>query len=454
MNYELDNIITDFLANNRENFIKDLQKLIRIDSTFADDKSGKPYGAGNAKAIDFMMDLCKDAGLECRNIDYYCMDATHGEGKEVIASLSHLDIVPVGDGWIHNPLGGEVEGDIIYGRGVNDDKGPLLASLYALKALLSNNTNFNRKIRLIFGCDEERGMSDMKYYLEKCQAPDYAFSPDAYFPTVHAEKTIIGGTYKTNIKKPSIVQQIFGGTTRNVVPSSATAIVSRIGSFHNDPNIVVEDKDGMYKITATGLPAHASTPEQGKNALVILFKYLKRVLPKGDPYKLIAEKFFSAFQFTDGSKLKIDCYDKATGALTINLGVVQGNKDAFEAVFDCRHPVTLDDELTHKKLTNAIKGFKLANCEVSKGLYWPTDHPLIKTLQNVYKDITGDKTLPKTMGGGTYARALPCAVAFGPVFPDSKPKGAHMAEENASIDELLKAARIYAHSFYELANME
>jgi succinyl-diaminopimelate desuccinylase len=400
-----------------------------------------------------MMDMCKEMGMECRNFDYYCMDATYGEGDEVIASLSHLDIVPIGEGWEHGPFDGEMDGDIIYGRGTNDDKGPLMASVYAVKALLDAGVTFNRKIRLIFGCDEECGMSDMRYYLEKCKAPDYAFSPDACFPAVHAEKTILGGAYKTKIEAETIVKKIFGGSRTNVVPESATALVTKIGTYHNDPDIVIEDKEGFYQITATGKSAHASTPEEGKSAIMILCKYLMRTLPKDDAYKEICTTLYDSFKRTNGRGLDIQCEDKPTGALTINLGTIDGDSQNLSCQFDIRHPVTLSSELTHKKLQTGLNGFELEAYKCSNGLYWPKDHPLIKTLQGVYRKVTGDKQDPVSMGGGTYARTLPCAVAFGPGFPNGKAKGAHMPDECASVDELITAARIYAHSLYELANM-
>ncbi len=296
-------------------------------------------------------------------------------------------------------------------------------------------------------------MSDMKYYLTKCKAPDYAFSPDAYFPAIHAEKTILGGKYETTIKKETVVKKIFGGTRTNVVPSSATAIVSKIGSFANDPDITVKDNGDMYEITATGIPTHASTPQDGKSAFMVLFKYLSRILPENDAYKEIAAQLFTAFNATDGSGVGINCYGEATGALTLNLGVMSGDSKKFECDFDSRHPVTVDDEIAHNKLISALEGFKLVSYKCSKGLYWPKDHPLVSTLQNVYQDVTGEKAEPLTMGGGTYARTLPCAVAFGPAFPGGKSKGAHMAEECSSISELMRGARIYAHALYELATM-
>ena len=453
MDKELDKKITRFLEENKEAFIADLRGLLKYDSVSRKSEGGKPFGTENAKALDYMMELCKKAGLHCENIDYYAMDATLGDGGECVASLSHLDIVPVGGGWEHEPLAGEMDGDIIYGRGTIDDKGPSIAALYSVKALIAAGVPLKRKVRLIFGCDEETGMSDMKYYITKREAPEYAFSPDAYFPSIHAEKSVIVGKYTAQISGSTILESIEGGTRSNVVPDKAKAYITSLGPYHCDPNIVIEDCGGKYEIRSRGISAHASTPEEGENAIVTLVRYLSRILPENDAYKPVMRRIYRAFELADGSGMGVECSDKPTGSLTLNLGVIAGDSKKIDITFDIRNPVTYSSELTHKKLETALHGFELIDYTCSEGLYLEKDHPLIKTLQHIYKEITGDKSETFSIGGGTYARTLPCAVAFGPSFKHGASKGAHMHDECASLTELLNAARIYAHAFYELANL-
>ncbi len=453
MDKQLDKKITEFLEKNRENFIKDLRGLLKYNSVREDASEGMPYGKKNAEALDYMIELCSSSGLECDNLDYYAMDATYGEGDEVVASLTHLDIVPIGDDWEHDPLAGEIEDGLIYGRGTLDDKGPSIAALYAVKALIDADATLKRKIRLIFGCDEESGMSDMTYYLEKKKAPEYGFSPDAYFPCIHAEKSVLMGEYTKDVKGESRVKKIEGGTRTNVVPDSASAYLTSIGCYHNDPNIIIEEADGLYKVMAKGVSAHASTPNEGSNAIIILAKYLARILPDSDPYKSVLRTVYQSFEATDGCGLGVKCTDKPTGPLTLNLGVIEGTQNKLIVKFDIRNPVTFSAEVTHHRLQSAIQGFKLTDYHCSEGLYVEKDHELVKTLQGIYHEITGDKSDAIAIGGGTYARTLPCAVAFGPAFKNSKSKGAHMHDECASLDELISGARIYAHAFYELANL-
>ena len=453
MNKKLDEKIKEFLDDNKDQFIKDLRGLLKFDSVSRKKEDGKPYGKETAEALDYMMELCSDAGLTCRNIDYYAMDATMGEYDETVASLSHLDIVPAGGDWEHDPFAGEIEGDLIFGRGTIDDKGPSIAALYAVKALMAAGVDIKRSIRLIFGCDEETGMSDIKYYLKKCDPPEYAFSPDAYFPSIHAEKSVIFGKYKSSIEGKTIVNKIEGGTRSNVVPDCAKACLTSLGSYHNDPNIVIEDHDGAYEVRAKGTSAHASTPEEGDNAIITLTKYLARILPAEDAFKAPLRKLYRSFGPTDGSGLGVDCADKPTGSLTLNIGTIKSNDKGIEVEFDIRNPVTLSSEITHRKLETAMEGFTLEKYSCSEGLYLEKDHPLIEALQGVYKEISGDKSETFAIGGGTYARTLPCAVAFGPSFKGGKSKGMHMHDECASITELMTAARIYAHALYEMANL-
>ena len=101
----------------------------------------------------------------------------------------------------------------------------------------------------------------------------------------------------------------------------------------------------------------------------------------------------------------------------------------------------------------SANGWELPEPHVSKPLYVPLDNPLITTLMGVYQEITGDMTPPATMGGGTYARTLPCAVSFGHAFAGDNSR-AHTYEENLNIDQLIKATRIYAHALAQLSCLE
>jgi len=454
MNKELDKKIQDFLNENREQYIKDLRGLISFNSVKTEPVGDKPYGLENAKVLDFMMSLCESAGLETKNYDYYCMDATYGEGEEVVAALAHLDIVPVGDGWTYDAFAGKMIGSCMYGRGVSDDKGPGLAALYALKALIHADVKLDRRIRLIYGCDEETGMSDMKYYLTKAEAPDYAFSPDTDFPVINAEKHLIKGTYSCKIPSESALISLEGGVAVNSVPSIAVAKISTDICPESNDKVKFILTGNTLEVTAYGTAAHASLPHEGDNAIAILVNALLDIMKEDDPAIPYLSSIATCMGDWDGSGLGIKCSDEASGGLTINLGIISYADNAISIRFDIRHPVTLDCQATIDKMKSALPGFELSDSdiEVHDGIYRPKDSFLVKTLMDVYHEFTGDDTPPQSMGGGTYARALPNAVAFGARFINSNSGGTHSIDEFCDIDELLAATRIYAHCFYNLAN--
>lgn len=453
MDKQLAQIITQYLNDHRDQFIDDLRGLLAFNSVKGEASEGKPFGNEVANALDYMQNLCQNAGLKTRNFDYYCMDADYGEGDEVVASLSHLDIVPAGEGWKHPPFAGEMEGSIMYGRGVGDDKGPAMAGLYALKALMHADAKTNRKLRLIFGCDEETGMTDMAYYLSKVDAPDYAFSPDAQFPAIHAEKHGVGGTYTTMVQGTTALLKLSGGTVANAVPGVATATIRHNQCPESTDQLSYVLDGDQLTITAQGIAAHASCPEEGDNAVIRVIDAVLALIEQTDPVYPILQSTVDHMRAYDGSGLGVACQDEVSGPLTMNLGIISYTDQVISIVFDIRHPVTVEVQPTMDALVNALPLFDLARIDMHYGLHRPKDGPLVKTLMEVYNEITGSNAEPMSMGGGTYARTLPNAVAFGPKLPDGKFGGAHTVDEYGDVDELLYAARIYAHCFYRLGNL-
>lgn len=452
MDKSLDKVIKQYLDDNREQFIKELRGILSFNSVKADPVEGKPFGLETAKALNYMESLCTDAGLTTRNFDYYCMDAEYGSGEEVVATLTHLDIVPAGDNWTHPPFAGEMEGSVMYGRGIIDNKGPGLAALYALKALMHADAKMNRKIRLIYGCDEETGMTDMKHYLSKVKPPEFAFSPDADFPVIFAEKHGIGGKYVATIEGDTSLMSLQGGTVANAVPGIATAKVKSDVCPKSTEKVEYSLADGVLNITANGVAAHASTPHLGENAVIILINAIVGLLPEDDAAMPLLNSIIKYMSAHDGSGLGINCNDEPSGALTMNLGIISLEDNVISITFDIRHPVTLECQDTMDKLVDALPMFVLDKIGMHYGVHRPKDGFLVKTLISVYNEITGENAEPIAIGGGTYARTLPNAVAFGPEFPDGNFGGAHTVDEYGDIDELLEGARIYAHSLYELAN--
>lgn len=174
----------------RDDIIKSTQEICRIRSVESDGKEGMPFGEGVNEALEYALNLSKKLGFKTQNIDGYVGYAEYGEGEDYVAVLGHLDIVPEGDGWIYPPYEAQIHDGKIYARGAVDDKGPIIAALYGLYAIKELGLKLNKKVRIIYGTNEETGCSDMQYYLKKEKSPVLGFTPDSDFPLIFAEKGI------------------------------------------------------------------------------------------------------------------------------------------------------------------------------------------------------------------------------------------------------------------------
>ncbi|MDD3244062.1 MAG: Sapep family Mn(2+)-dependent dipeptidase [Eubacteriales bacterium] len=455
MDQKLDQFFRDYFDKRRDDIIADIFSLVSIPSAKGEAKPGMPVGEGPAKALEKMLEICQREGFKTRNIGNLVGEVTYGQGEESLGVLAHLDVVPEGEGWNHPPYEPYFADGKIHGRGVADNKGPCVISLYALCAFKAAGLTPTRAIKLIFGTDEESGSCCVKRYLETEAAPTMAFSPDGGFPAVYAEKHIANVLLQIPVGEETSLAAVHGGTASNVVPPTAVAALTSAARHEHitlPENVTCTRKGTGFELRAAGAPAHASTPWAGKNAAVLLLGALGDLLEEDDPACVPVHKLFSLCAQWDGQGLGIACADEVSDRLTMNLGKLYLQDGKLCAVLDLRLPVTLDpqkllDSLIAHAADEGVQGQVLT---LSRGLYVPADSELVSSLMDIYHDVTGSDEPPMAIGGGTYARLLPCAVAFGPGFPDEK-NNCHMANEFQSYDSLVKAGVIYAHAMAQLA---
>lgn len=434
-----------------------LARWVRVPSVRAERSAGNaPFGAQVRRALEVAMEDMARLGMNPRDVDGYCCDAEIGTGDEVIAVLAHLDVVPEGEGWHHDPYGAEIVNGRMVGRGTSDDKGPGVAALFAMKAIVDADIPLRRRCRLILGCDEECGMQDLEYYEQKIGLPAKGFSPDADFPLINTEKGIMQMKLDAPMDDARLLK-IACGTRCNVVPGTATALLAGDWREAAAEAFQVEDEDcqietaledGNTRLTVTGVPAHASTPEKGKNAAKMLLAVLHRLEIGGAPVALLDE---AAGEGDEGVGLGIAGSDAVSGRLTINLGLLSAGEGKISVTFDCRYPVFFSDETigatVQKRLAPA--GFVMEPQHASHPHHVPESSELVKKLMDVYNGITGEQARPFAIGGGTYARHLQEGVAFGMLF-QGEPELAHQADESIDLANFAKAARIYAYAIVAL----
>ena len=463
--------IDELVKSYRNDMIQSLEELVKIPSVINLESAGEgaPFGQEIRSALDALMELAKTLGFEVRDYDGYAAAVDFGaEGRE-IGILSHIDVVPPGNGWSKQPFVPEIENGKMYGRGTIDDKGPLVAALYAMTAVRESGLPIKNHVRHIIGCDEETGHRCIKYYLTKEKGPDLGFSPDGMFSVIHAEKGILRFQIQKERELPNTkelcVIRIKGGTVVNAVPNIAEVWIG--GPKEQLEEILREFQEKISKGTAqiregnlylafTGVSAHAMQPWLGENAILSMIRFLKD-LPFAD-YK--TREYFKALAalFEDGWEgrgLGIACEDQLSGKLSMNLGILNVEKEHSELKVDIRCPVHVDLDTVWKtiRLTCEKHGFQPEYWQKRPPLYVPKDAQLVQILLDVYEDVTGTREEAITIGGGTYCRDVENFVSFGPVFP-GEPELAHEADEFVDLDELVQCARLYAQALYRLLQME
>ncbi|SDJ93936.1 dipeptidase PepV [Natronincola ferrireducens] len=465
--------LKEIIDGYRQDIIEKTQEIVRIKSVEEEGKEGMPFGEGVDAALQYALRLSQEMGFTTKNLDGYVGYAEMGDGEETIGILGHLDVVPEGDGWTYPPYGGEIHDDKIYGRGTVDDKGPVITTLYAMKALKESGLPLQRKVRMIFGTNEETGMQDMEYYLSKEKNPDMAFTPDGDFPVIYGEKGIQVFSLRTVFEKKCkctsdiAVKSIKGGTRPNVVPDFCRAVLkvnntgkekleNRLETFVEKTgyklSLAFEGEDVIIK--SEGVSAHGSTPEKGHNAISQLLAFLGEL----EDYQCGILRFIKIYNNKIGMEYNgesIGCgfEDDISGKLIFNVGIIDANEDFVDVTVNIRYPIKVTGKEVLEGIQQQLVGtnIDLILDEDSKPLYVPKEHKLIQSLMKVYREETGDnENQPITLGGGTYARTLENTVAFGPIFPGEE-ELAHQKDECISIENLMKITYIYGKAIYELA---
>lgn len=454
----------------RDDMILSTQQLVRIPSVEAEAEGEYPYGKDVYQALAKALEISEAMGFKTKNVDNQAAHIEMGEGEEILALLCHVDVVPEGSSWTYPPYAAEVHSGKIFGRGTIDDKGPAVAALYAMEIVKEMDIKLDKRVRLILGTNEESGMASLKYYFEKEKMPELAFSPDATFPAIHAEKGILDLKFSADLREEDgntvKLEKIKGGNAANMVPDYAEAILSGIEKEelekllteidYEPADLNVESEDDKIKIEYEGVSAHGSMPEDGKNAISYLINILAELPFDGAKTK----EFLNFYQNKigieyDGSSIGCKDQDDVPTALTFNTGVIKGDQNKVEFIVNIRYPV----KSTEEKVVSDIKAnldSELINLEIlsdAKPLYVAKDDPFIQKLMTAYQEFTGDKSDPIAIGGGTYARLVDKGVAFGVLFPEEA-ELAHQKDEFIRIDNLVKSAAIYAKAIIDIAGVK
>lgn len=434
-----------------EDYKKDLAELVSANSKNAEAKPGAPMGKGARQALDTMLAIAKRLGFKTTiDAEGYYGYADIGEGKELFGILGHMDVVPADDteNWETDPFVMAEKDGKFWGRGVIDDKGPTLASLYAMKILLDSGIELKQRVRFIFCTDEESLWRSVKRYIANEEHPSFGITPDADFPLLFAEKGLV--EYDLFAKDAKVVD-LKGGTAYNAVAGEASIPMDKEVKKQMDM-LGYEYQEKKGRLVAKGKSAHAMEPESGVNAIVHLMEAMYKAGDESSMVKFIAEVGNTPF----GTGIFGNVVDEISGKLKFNVGLIDYKYSEQKMGIDIRFPVTYEKEKVDKALAEVTAKYNIEVQEFNylRPIYLATDTPFVKTLMQAYQEVTGDtKTQPLSTGGATFARSMENIVAYGALFP-GRPQTEHQANEMVIIDDLKKAQEIYFRAFELLLTKE
>ena len=445
----------DKILKYKDELLADLNTLIGFESV----ANEKPEECQNA--INFMLKRANDFGLTGEQVTDESMHIQLGSKGKLCGILSHLDVVPAGNNWSVLPYSLTEKDGRLYGRGIADDKGAALVTLYCLRALKEEGIDGVNALRAIYGTSEECGMEDIDGYFEKMPVPDLSFTPDSDYGICYAEKGILQIEVSTKGNLASVLSQLHSGKAINAVPDIAYALLD--SSNYDEQNLLELSKktEGNFEFNSTidglmvisrGKAAHACEPHKGFNAAAALVELLAKAYTSTEIGTICDFIDIALGNETDGCSLGLKTHCSISGDLTVNLGYIHIEGNEARAAFDIRYPVSITGGSVYRQFRYAAKHNKLdvnvLNHE--KPLYIEKDSELVKLLSGAYKAVTGEEPELYTTGGGTYARKLGGkGLAFGPAFKDDE-VNMHNADESIDKEKFFTHAQICLEAMYRM----
>ena len=479
--------ISAWMEEHREELIRDIMRLVRIPSV-SDPVSGtRPFGAPCREAMDEMLKIAEEHGFVTENYDYYVGSIGTGEKnwENMIGFWNHLDVVPAGNGWKYEPFHPVQKGDFLIGRGAQDNKGPAVGMLYVMQCLRELGVPLAHELCLFVGCDEEHGMEDLAWYRANYPCPAMSMIADSGFPVCYGEKGILEGRLAGRSEWSGAVLSCTGGSAGNIIPDLARAVLRKDGLVRAEllerlageegkkggksAEGKEEEAEGVLwmeetaeglVVSARGRAKHSAFPEGSRNAVHMLTSFLGSLNSLNGADRKLFQSLALFSEGYYGTNFGAGYEDEVSGKTTCAATVLSMEDRRPILQLNIRYAITDDPE----RLKNAIRrtcgdrGFVWEAQRNSAPGHFPGNHPAVGILTDLYNEITGEQKESFVMGGGTYARMLPNAFAYGPGgLPENERDrqqreklfcpgcgGAHEPDEGLNVRQLLEALKIYA----------
>ncbi|MBR3785172.1 MAG: Sapep family Mn(2+)-dependent dipeptidase [Firmicutes bacterium] len=430
-----------YLEDHKEEILHVLSDFVAIPSVSSDKEKVK-------EALEFALALGDQMGFRTEN----CLDGQvgvieMGDGEETLGILSHVDVVPAGDreDWDSDPYETVIKDGRIYGRGTVDDKGMIVASLYGMKAAADyakeKGLPVHKKVQLILGTQEEVEWTDMDAYVANYPLPDYGFSPDGEYPICNVEKGTADFTLEFDVTDEAVeegaiyVTAVDCGVAKNAVPGKAIATLSN-----------------GETVTAVGKAVHSCQPERGVNALFVLCEMLQEKGVAKNKLMELIEDVTASFA---------DVYGKAIGMYSES-EYYQGefvHRNAFSPTMFHAEDGTAVMNVNNRFAYGASEqelydgmcryaeghGGRVTEWHAMPAVFVSAESPFLKILAEAYENVSGLKNEFTLAYGGSYAKAMPNVVSWGPLFPGEEDT-CHEVNEYIDIKSMMDSAKIFAQS--------
>jgi len=442
-----------------------------------------PTVAGNDQArLDqqqWLLRTAQSLGLAARDAGPVTeIELSGPAGAPILGLVVHGDVQPVDEKqWTVPPFAGVERDGVVYGRGAADDKGPLVQALLAMHAI--RDLPRTHTVRLLVGSDEESGSTDMKIYLASHRPPTYSLVLDSAFPVVVGEKAwdglaVFPADMAPGSGKPWTIEEIDAGLAPSIVPDRARLTLrwregapaweeldQRLRAKPPAPGTRLEitRRGPLLDLVVQGRAAHAGVNvEGGRNALVSLARLAAGELPDCAMADLVA---FAAHAGADlkGAALGLDAVaDPGWDGWTVNVATLKKEprlEGKLALVINLRRPPPLTGPQSRERLYAEVRKFspRLVPGEVyfaDEPLVFDSNAKIVRRLMDAYARATGDRPPPAISGGGTYAKRIPNAIAFGMWFP-GKPYPGHDSDEKIEVADLQRGLDVLVETLRDLA---
>ena len=459
--------------------VTDLQEMVRF-KTYAEEGRTNWDAPEFVKQREWLQRKADFLGLQFKSFDGRVEEITLPGPKPILAVLTHGDVQDVqGQTWSSPPWEAKIVNGRIVGRGTEDDKGPIVVTLYAMAALRDTGWPLGWTLRLLVANAEESSWEDVPYYLERAPMPDRTLGIDANYPVTHAQKAYGLITFRSQAAAPAQggswrVVKMSGGSGNSIIPEGGEALVEWVGkgaqesldqlaarwaSQHPPAKLTVTREGNLLKLTAAGKGGHTSDPSSGHDALGDLTAFLSTLDLRPDAWGSLA-KFVgtNVGVETDGRSLGIAHDHPVMGPMTSILVFLMEEtmegKTAPAARINIRVPAGIDAKQIEQRIaerTAAFQGGKIASTVqvFNEPHLVPVEGELVASLLAVWKEVTGETGKPIAIGGGTQARLFKDGIDFGPAWPGLPYRG-HGTDEYLTIEELHRIGELTVAALWKL----